>query len=58
MRAGSITASFVHDERGMETVEYAVMATLVIGGTLVAIGLMLAAFVGRTQELAALVSGG
>ena len=57
MNAKNTAARFVREERGMELVEYAIMATLVVGGTIFAIGLLLVAVIGQSQDLATLISG-
>ena len=38
---------FVKDERGLETVEYAVMTALIVGALVTAIGILTAAVSGR-----------
>ena len=38
MRIGQLIARFVRDERGMETVEWAVLAALIVAGLVTVIG--------------------
>ena len=47
MKALEIMKRFVKDERGLETVEYAVMTALIVGAVVVAIGLLASAVVTR-----------
>lgn len=57
MHAREMAAGLVHDERGAELVEYAVMVALVVGGTIIALGTLLAALIGRNQELINVIFG-
>jgi len=50
--------NFVRDESGLETVEYAVMTALIIGGVIVAIGLLALAIQGRFTTTTETVSTG
>jgi hypothetical protein len=58
MHVPNAVAGFVEDESGLELVEYAVMAALVVGGTVVAIGALLAALIAQTGDLVDLLMGG
>ncbi len=57
MRAQEVAAGMLHDDRGTELVEYAVMVALVVGGTIIALGTLLAALIGRNQELINVIFG-
>jgi len=48
---------FVKDEKGLETVEYAVMTALIVAALITAIGLLTAAVSGRFDAVTALISG-
>jgi len=52
-----VLAPLMRDERGTEVVEYAVMVALVVGGTIVALGTLLAALLGRNQEVIQVIFG-
>jgi len=53
----AIMTTFVRGERGTEVIEYAVMVALVVGGTIVALGTLLAALIGRNQEVIQVIFG-
>ena len=46
---------FVADERGLETVEYAVMTALIVAALVTAIGLLTAAVAGRFDSVRAII---
>jgi Flp pilus assembly pilin Flp len=48
---------FLSDEKGLETVEYAVMTALVVAAVVTAIGLLTGAITGRFGEVQAVVEG-
>jgi len=48
---------FVSDERGLETVEYAVMTALVVATLITAIGVLATAISGRFGEVTTKVNG-
>jgi len=50
-------ARFVADERGLETVEYAVMTALIVAALVTAIGLLTAAISGRFDSVRTTISG-
>ena len=47
---------FVRDEKGLETVEYAVMTALIVAALITAIGLLTAAVSGRFDAVTAVIS--
>jgi Flp pilus assembly pilin Flp len=49
--------NFFKDEKGLETVEYAVMTALIVAALVTAIGLLSAAISGRFGEVQAVVDG-
>ncbi len=48
---------FVSDERGLETVEYAVMTALIVAALVTAIGLLTAAVAGRFDSVRGVITG-
>ena len=46
---------FVADERGLETVEYAVMTALIVAALVTAVGLLTAAVAGRFDAVTAII---
>ena len=48
---------FVSDERGLETVEYAVMTALIVAALVTAISLLTAAVAGRFDSVRAVITG-
>jgi Flp pilus assembly pilin Flp len=48
---------FVKDEKGLETVEYAVMTALIVAALVTAIGLLTAAVSGRFDTVTGIISG-
>ena len=48
---------FVSDERGLETVEYAVMTALIVAAMVTAIGLLATAVTGRFGATEGVISG-
>ena len=48
---------FLKDERGLETVEYAVMTALIVGALVTAIGVLTAAVSGRFGSVSGIISG-
>lgn len=48
---------FVSDERGLETVEYAVMTALIVAALVTAIGLLTGAVSGRFDSVRGVISG-
>ena len=48
---------FVSDDRGLETVEYAVMTALIVGALVTAIGLLTGAISGRFDSVRGIISG-
>ena len=48
---------FVSDERGLETVEYAVMTALIVAALVTAISLLTAAVAGRFVSVRAVITG-
>lgn len=48
---------FVRDERGMETVEYAVMTALIVAAMITAIGALSLAITGRFNAVEGVISG-
>ena len=50
-------SSFVRDEKGLETVEYAVMTALIVAALVTAIGLLSAAISGRFDGVTGVVDG-
>ncbi len=51
-------AGLLRDDSGTEVVEYAVMVAIVVGGTIVALGTLLAALISQSQDLIELLTGG
>ena len=49
--------AFVSDEKGLETVEYAVMTALIVAAVVTAIGLLAAAVTGRFGTVTGTVNG-
>lgn len=49
--------NFVRDDRGLETVEYAVMTALIVAALIAAIGLLAAAVTGRFTNVSETVNG-
>jgi len=47
---------FVRDEKGLETVEYAVMTALIVAALIVAIGALTAAVSGRFDAVTGVIS--
>lgn len=47
---------FVRDERGLETVEYAVMTALIVAALILAIGALTAAVSGRFDTVTGVIS--
>jgi Flp pilus assembly pilin Flp len=52
-----IAAAFGKNEHGVEVVEYAVIVALIVGGTIVAVGSLLAALINQGQNLIQIISG-
>lgn len=50
-------ARFFKDERGLETVEYAVMTALIVAALVTAIGLLSAAITGRFGAVQGVIEG-
>lgn len=48
---------FVKDERGLETVEYAVMTALIVAALVLAIGLLTGAIASRFDSVRAIIAG-
>jgi Flp pilus assembly pilin Flp len=48
---------FVRDERGMETVEYAVMTALIVAAMVAAIGALALAITGRFSAVEGVIAG-
>lgn len=48
---------FISDERGLETVEYAVMTALIVAALVTAIGLLTTAVSGRFNSVETVISG-
>lgn len=48
---------FISDERGLETVEYAVMTALIVAALVTAIGLLTAAVAGRFDSVRTVITG-
>lgn len=48
---------FINDERGLETVEYAVMTALIVAALVTAIGLLTGAVSGRFDSVRGVISG-
>ncbi len=48
---------FVKDEKGLETVEYAVMTALVVAAVVLAIGELVTAITGRFDEVETVIEG-
>ena len=48
---------FISDERGLETVEYAVMTALIVAALVTAISLLTAAVAGRFDSVRAVITG-
>ena len=57
MKATEIVKRFFNDEKGLETVEYAVMTALIIGATVAAIGVLVLAMTGRFGSVGGTISG-
>ncbi|MCL4216165.1 MAG: Flp family type IVb pilin [Candidatus Hydrogenedentes bacterium] len=57
MKLRNLLYSFVRDERGLETVEYAVMTALIVAALVTAIGLLSAAVSGRFDAVTGVVDG-
>lgn len=52
-----VIASFMKDESGLETVEYAVMTALIVAVMVTAIGVLSTAISGRFGEVTTVVDG-
>ncbi len=50
-------STFMRDEKGLETVEYAVMTALIVAALVTAIGLLSAAISGRFDTVTGVVDG-
>jgi Flp pilus assembly pilin Flp len=48
---------FLKDERGLETVEYAVMTALIVGAIVTALGLLVGAIEGRFGDAQGVIDG-
>lgn len=53
----SLVNKFARDEKGLETVEYAVMTALIVAALVTAIGLLSAAVSGRFDAVTGVVDG-
>jgi Flp pilus assembly pilin Flp len=58
MLALATAAGLLKNERGVEVVEYAVMVAIIVGGTIIALGALLAALISQSQDLIQVLSGG
>ena len=58
MKALEIMKRFFKDERGLETVEYAVMTALIIGAVILAIGALATIIAAKFTEVATVVQTG
>ena len=52
-----VIRKFISDERGLETVEYAVMTALIVAALVTAIGLLTVAVSGRFDSVRTVISG-
>lgn len=52
-----VIRKFISDERGLETVEYAVMTALIVAALVTAIGLLTGAVSGRFDSVRTVISG-
>ncbi|MCL4216164.1 MAG: hypothetical protein KJ052_04050 [Candidatus Hydrogenedentes bacterium] len=52
------TVQFVLARGGLETVEYAVVTTIIVAGTITAIGLFAVTMSGQFANISAIVTGG
>lgn len=52
-----LIAALVKDEKGLETVEYAVMTALIVAAMVTAIGLLAGAVTGRFGETQGVIEG-
>ena len=57
MRLRQRMAGFVPDDRGAEVVEYAVVAALVVGATVLALGSLIAAIIGQNEDVIQTITG-
>ena len=53
----TLAQKFIRDEKGLETVEYAVMTALIVAALVTAIGLLSAAISGRFDTVTGVVDG-
>ena len=53
----SAAGRLVREDSGAELVEYAVMVAIVLGGTIIALGALLAALISQSQDLIQLLAG-
>ncbi len=53
----TLAKKFARDEKGLETVEYAVMTALIVAALVTAIGLLSAAISGRFDAVTGVVDG-
>jgi Flp pilus assembly pilin Flp len=52
----ALIKNFITDEKGLETVEYAVMTALIVGAVIVAVGALVTAISGRFTTVANTIS--